>query len=164
MYTHYTDYPITNWRWENFSPRELASKGEGALLIHEPSLDLLQAFRSHMGVPFLLTSAYRSPAHNARVGGAPNSYHMKGMAFDVRMENFDPEHFEREATKIGFTGLIRYPNSGFIHIDTRPGRYNAGGYFPKGATNLPLEQADDSEPDDPPLGFWARLIPAVLRR
>ena len=29
-----------------------------------------------------LTSGYRDPAHNARVGGVPNSYHTKGRAVD----------------------------------------------------------------------------------
>lgn len=29
-----------------------------------------------------ITSGYRSPAHNAAVGGAPNSYHVQGLAFD----------------------------------------------------------------------------------
>lgn len=29
-----------------------------------------------------VTSTYRSPAHNKRVGGVPNSYHLKGLARD----------------------------------------------------------------------------------
>ena len=29
-----------------------------------------------------ITSTYRSPAHNKRVGGVPNSYHLKGLARD----------------------------------------------------------------------------------
>ena len=29
-----------------------------------------------------VTSTFRSPAHNKRVGGVPNSYHLKGLARD----------------------------------------------------------------------------------
>lgn len=29
-----------------------------------------------------ITSGYRSPSHNAAVGGAPNSFHVQGLAFD----------------------------------------------------------------------------------
>ena len=30
-----------------------------------------------------VTSTYRSPAHNRRVGGVPNSYHLSGRAIDI---------------------------------------------------------------------------------
>lgn len=30
-----------------------------------------------------VTSTYRSPAHNRRVGGVPNSYHLRGRAIDI---------------------------------------------------------------------------------
>lgn len=139
FYSHFSQVPKAEWRWPNFSPRELASKREGELKIHAPSLDLLQALRTRLGVPLLITSAYRSPAHNKAVGGAKNSYHMRGQAFDVRMDNLDPLAFQKAARDVGFTGIIRYPKSGFIHIDTRPGHYDSGPAYPATASSLPKE-------------------------
>lgn len=144
-FSHYSQFPMEQWRWPNFSPRELASKREGELKIHVPSLDKLQALRSALGTPLLITSAYRSPAHNRAVGGAPNSYHMKGMAFDVRQDNQDPDYFQKIAKEVGFTGIIRYPSSGFIHIDTRPGSYDHGPAFPRSPTRLPAENTPQPE-------------------
>jgi uncharacterized protein YcbK (DUF882 family) len=113
---------MSQWRWPNFSPREMASKREGELLIHPDSMDKLQALRSALGVPLVITSAYRSAAHNKAVGGAKNSQHRLGRAFDVMMANHDPAAFEKAARKVGFTGFGYYPKQGFMHIDTGPAR------------------------------------------
>ena len=40
--THYANWrhvPASDWRWKNFSPRELACKGTGSLLVNEQALD-----------------------------------------------------------------------------------------------------------------------------
>jgi hypothetical protein len=121
-YAHFSQVPMADWRWNSFSPREIASKGEGEIIIDEQALDKLQKLRDALGKPLVLTSAYRSPAHNKRVGGAKNSRHMQGDAFDVRMENHDPHAFEMAARAAGFTGFGYYPKSGFMHIDTGPAR------------------------------------------
>lgn len=131
VYASWKDFPKEQWRWPNFSPQELASKREGELLVDEASLDKLQALREAMGKPLLITSAYRSAAHNKAVGGATNSQHRLGKAFDVMMTNQDPAAFERAARKAGFTGFGHYPKSGFMHIDTGPARHwNDGKDFP----------------------------------
>lgn len=138
MYQHYRDVKPADWRWSNFSPRELACKSTGQLLVDETALDMLQKLRDLLGIPLLITSAYRSPEHNARVGGAKNSYHMKGVAFDVRMENQDPDVFEMAAREVGFRGFGYYPKQGFMHIDLGPAR-TWGTRFPRGATRLAVE-------------------------
>ena len=131
LYASWQQYPMSEWRWPNFSPQELASKGEGELLIDPGSMDRLQALRTALGKPMLITSAYRSAAHNKRVGGATHSQHRLGKAFDIRMENQDPAAFERAARAAGFTGFGHYPKSGFMHIDTGPARrWNDGSDFP----------------------------------
>lgn len=131
LYKSWRDVPMREWRWPNFSPQEIASKGEGELLVDPPSMDKLQALRSTLGKPLLITSAYRSAAHNARVKGAKNSQHRLGKAFDVMMTNQDPAAFERAARAVGFTGIGHYPKSGFMHIDTGPARrWNDGSNFP----------------------------------
>ena len=117
-------------RWPNFSPQELACKGIGSLLVNEDALDALQRLRNVLGKPLILTSAYRSPQHNVAVGGATGSQHLEGAAFDVRMDNHDPEAFKRAAKASGFRGIGHYPRSGFMHIDTGPAR-TWGTPFPK---------------------------------
>jgi hypothetical protein len=143
-YPHFSQVPMSDWRWKSFSPREIASKGEGEILIDDQALDKLQALRDALGKPLVLTSAYRSPAHNKRVGGAKNSRHMQGDAFDVRMENHDPHEFESAARTAGFTGFGYYPKSGFMHVDTGPAR-SWGTPWPITATSWPAETARQPE-------------------
>lgn len=120
---HYTAAPAAPlWRWPHFSPRELACKGDGMLMIHPDSLDTLERFRALLGRPIVLNSAYRSPAYNARVGGAPTSQHMHARAFDVRLQGDNGRDLERLAIDAGFRGIGRYPELGFIHMDTGPRR------------------------------------------
>lgn len=143
---HFSKFPKTKWRWKNFSPRELACKGTGFLLVNENALDKLQALRNELDRPLLITSAYRSPQHNKNVGGATNSLHMQGIAFDVRMENQDPHEFEAAARRIGFTGFGYYPHRGFMHIDTRTRPTTWGTPFPRTITSLPPEPVEISSP------------------
>ena len=143
-YAHFRDFPAHEWRWPSFSPREIACKGTGELLVDDHALDKLQALRDALGKPLILTSAYRSPSHNKKVGGAKNSRHMQGDAFDVRMDNHDPHEFEAAARKIGFTGFGYYPKSGFMHIDTGPAR-SWGKPWPVTATTWPIEPPREPE-------------------
>lgn len=135
LYQSWKDVPEDKWRWKNFSPRELACKGTGSIRVDEVALDKLQELRDKLGIPLLVTSAYRSPEHNKHVGGAKNSYHMKGVAFDIRMENQDPHGFELAARGVGFRGIGYYPKQGFMHIDLGPER-TWGTPFPRSATGL----------------------------
>lgn len=44
----------------------------------------LQCVRNIYGKPIIVNSAFRSEAVNERVGGAKSSYHLKGLASDIR--------------------------------------------------------------------------------
>lgn len=122
FYQHWRNVPATAWRWPGFSPAEIACRGTGKLLINEQALDRLQALRRALNRPMIVNSAYRSPEHNARVGGAKKSQHLSGAAFDISMANHDPESFIAAAREAGFTGIGTYPRSNFIHIDIGPAR------------------------------------------
>jgi hypothetical protein len=132
-YPHFRDVPTSAWRWPNFSPAEIACRGTGALKLNTEALDKLQVLRDALGKPLIVLSAYRSPAHNKAVGGAPASKHMLGEAFDISMANHDPVAFEAAARKVGFLGFGFYPRSGFMHIDLGPAR-EWGERFPARAT------------------------------
>lgn len=137
-FTNYKSVPESVWTWLSFSPREMACKGTGKLVVDENAMDKLQALRDMLGKPLIITSAYRSPEHNRAVGGAKASKHMEAIAFDVRMDNHDPHKFEQAARAVGFTGFGYYPKSGFMHIDTGPAR-SWGKPWPDSKTEWPIE-------------------------
>ena len=88
-------------------------------------LDLLYALRRQMGSdqPFELISAYRSPKTNAKLaaksnGVARRSFHMRGMAVDVRLPERDLAALHKAALTLKGGGVGLYSKSGFIHVDT----------------------------------------------
>ena len=85
LYLSWRDVPKARWRWANFSPAEIACRGDGSIKINEDALDCLQALRDLLGKPMIVLSGYRSPEHNRRDGGARASKHMEGTAFDISM-------------------------------------------------------------------------------
>src|SRR5690625_3338934 len=121
-FNHWRDVPTARWRWKNFSPAETACRGSGSLHIHEEALDKLQALRDRLGKPLIVRSAYRSPAHNRAVSGAPRSKHLDGTAFDIAMTNHDPAAFEAAAREVGVLGFGFSSRSGVIHVHPRPAR------------------------------------------
>lgn len=134
--SHFTK--VKEWPFQHFAPAELASKGNGSLKLDVHSVEMLEQLRSFIGKPMIVTSAYRDPAHNRRVGGAKGSYHLQGRAFDIRMDNHDPAQFEAAARSVGFTGFGYYPSQGFMHIDTGPAR-SWGKKFPARETRFAPE-------------------------
>jgi uncharacterized protein YcbK (DUF882 family) len=97
-----------------------------------PTLVVANELREVIGVPLKITSAYRSPAYNAAVGGETASYHMKFMALDLipvgesaaalalAARRLRGKTFQIPGSNSRFTfkgGVGRYPT--FVHIDTR---------------------------------------------
>ena len=77
---------------------------------------LFLALQNQWGSDLPVTSAYRSPAHNALVGGAKNSHHMRGDAFDLdtsAMSEAERARLIRMASGGGFGGY-----DGSLHMDT----------------------------------------------
>ncbi|MHA1127330.1 MAG: YcbK family protein [Alphaproteobacteria bacterium] len=132
-FADWRNVPKTLWRWPNFSPEEIACRGDGTIRIDEAALDKLQALREKLGVPLIVHSAYRSPDYNRQVGGAERSMHLQGAAFDISMANHVPDAFEKAARAVGFTGFGYYPRQNFMHIDIGRARH-WGDPFPPRAT------------------------------
>ena len=69
---------------ENFTVAEFASKDGSRVVIINPKLpEYLQKARDHFGKPMIITSGYRTTAHNIKQGGVSNSNHVFGNAADV---------------------------------------------------------------------------------
>ena len=84
-------------------------------------LSMLEAIRCKFG-PISITSGYRSPSYNSAVGGAPDSYHLKGMAADIQAAKATPKEIYDWANKhfpISGLGLYRRSGGGWVHIDSR---------------------------------------------
>jgi len=70
--------------------------------------------------PLNVSSGYRSPGYNARVGGARHSQHIKGNAIDIDtagMTRAEVNKLAAEASRLGFNGIGFYPDS--LHFDVR---------------------------------------------
>ena len=81
---------------------------------------LLERMRREVGFPIVVTSGYRCKSHNARIGGAPRSWHLL-FATDIKPEDNDSEKFMamyNSAVKLNFGGIGLY--EAHIHIDLRP--------------------------------------------
>lgn len=107
----------------NFKIREFACKDKSDIIVvHEAFVqDKLQKIRSHFNAAVTFNSAYRTPDHNRKEGGAPNSYHIKGRAFDIVVKGKTPAEVARYAASIGIKGIIQYNT--FVHVDSRAVKY-----------------------------------------
>ena len=75
--------------------------------------EVMDPAREKLGMPIICNSGFRCPIHNAKVGGATGSQHMKGEAMDVRCA--DNRRLARIIVENGrFDQLIIYPT--FIHV------------------------------------------------
>ncbi len=86
----------------------------------------LQVIRDTIGEGITILSGYRSPAWNKKVGGKPQSYHMKAMAADLSVKGMTPKKLHSTILKLIKEGKIKdgglglYP--GFVHYDIGPSR------------------------------------------
>ena len=116
MFKHYSEFE-GDWGWRNFKIEEMACHCCGEYW-HDPySLDLLQAARSFINVPFHINSSHRCKRHNAAVGGKKSSKHLKA-AYDIRTE-LDPVELHRQLNLMynSCCGLGLY--SWGVHLDFR---------------------------------------------
>jgi uncharacterized protein YcbK (DUF882 family) len=81
----------------------------------------LDEARERAGIPFVINSAYRSPEHNAKIGGKPNSSHLKGLAVDISVTNSRQRFIVLNALlEVGFTRIGIADT--FIHVDLDNGK------------------------------------------
>jgi uncharacterized protein YcbK (DUF882 family) len=93
-------------------------------------LDLLAVMRHTLrtSAPFMVISAYRSPATNAMLcatteGVAHNSLHLDGQAIDIRLPDRNLAAVHKVAMSMRAGGVGYYPASDFVHVDTGKVRY-----------------------------------------
>ena len=118
---------LTYFNFEEFdSPDEIGSglpKCQGGKM----DLDFLHKLdeaRTIAGVPFKITSGYRSIEHNAKVGGRVGSSHLKGCAVDIAVNNSAHRSAVVQGLiKAGFTRIGI--GKSFCHADADENKPNA---------------------------------------
>ena len=90
-------------------------KGSGKNMSKE-LLIMLDNARSIAGVPFRITSGYRTKQHNKKVGGVNGSSHTKGLAVDIAVLSGSMRYRILDALfSVGFNRIGI--SSNFIHCD-----------------------------------------------
>ena len=97
-----------------FDQPGLAGSGKEKMDIN--LLMILDNMRHRSGIPYKITSGYRSSEYNKKIGGAKNSAHIQGKAADISATDSRTKYSIIEAAlhfKIERIGVA----SNFIHID-----------------------------------------------
>lgn len=106
-----------------FKVREFACKdGSQVVFIDDYLCTVLDILRNKLGKPIIVTSGYRTPWWNAKCGGAKYSYHMRGMAADIKVNGMSAKELAKELDKIvpNGCGIIVY--NSWVHFDVRDGK------------------------------------------
>jgi len=116
----FPDHQISkNFRLSEFRPGE---HSYDLVRIHPALVKALEEIREKGGGQTLhITSAYRPPAYNRKVGGVGNSTHIDGLAADIYTDHLRTKALWEICDQvIGDKGGVGfYPNQGFVHIDVR---------------------------------------------
>jgi len=113
----------TNFTLAEFNCKSGAPMPPNVLTRIQELANNLQVLRDELGASITINSGYRSPAHNAAIGGATASRHVVGDAADIRVRGFTPRQVAAKieeliaAGKMKQGGLKAYAS--WVHYDCR---------------------------------------------
>jgi hypothetical protein len=89
-------------------------------------VNVLQPARDALG-PIKITSGFRAPAVNAKIGGAPSSQHVKGQAADLMMSGGQKKLLDWIIANVEFDQIIsEFPdkngNPAWVHVSFAEGK------------------------------------------
>lgn len=104
---------------KHFRAREFQSGNCKIVIVSNTLLRVLDSLRDKIGEPIYINSGYRTPNHNKKVGGSTLSYHMYGMAADIRADRHTPKQLYTilDEWLEGWGGLQEHET--FLHVDVR---------------------------------------------
>jgi len=114
-------YDLKHFLLSEFDSPDLKNSGVN---MDATFLELLDTARDKAGVPFKITSGYRSKEHNAKVGGVENSSHLRGYAADIACTSGSQRwQIINALIEVGFSriGVAKT----FIHVDNDPDKSSA---------------------------------------
>lgn len=106
-----------------FKVKEFACKdGSQVVFIDDYLCTILDILRNKLGKPIIVTSGYRTPWWNAKCDGAKYSYHMRGMAADIKVNGMKAKELAKKLDEIvpNGCGIIVY--NSWVHFDVRDGK------------------------------------------
>ena len=112
---------------QHFKVKEFACKdGSQVVFIDSYLVSILDILRNEVGKPIIINSGYRTPKRNEEVGGAKYSYHMRGMAADIRVDGMSAKELANKLNEIvpDECGIIVYKS--WVHFDVRTSKYRKG--------------------------------------
>lgn len=114
-----------------FKLKEFQSKdGSNKLKLSPKLIELIECIKKKIDRPLIVTSGYRTPEHNKKVGGTPKSTHVTGKGADIKSGKkeggLDPKSDDEvaKAAEECFKelkikgGLGRYKD-GHVHVDVK---------------------------------------------
>jgi uncharacterized protein YcbK (DUF882 family) len=113
-----------NFDWSEFQSNDGAAMPDHVKANIKKLVPQLEKIRAAAGNRSMrINSGYRSPAKNVAVGGAKNSYHMKGMAADFTIQGMKPNEVQQLVGSLIDSGQITQGGLGsygaFTHYDIR---------------------------------------------
>lgn len=108
---------------KHFKVKEFACKdGSPVVFIDDYLWTVLDMLRTQIRKPVIVTSGYRTPDWNKKAGGAKYSYHMRGMAADIKVNGMTPKEVAKKLNELvpDECGIIVY--NSWVHFDVRYGR------------------------------------------
>ena len=108
---------------QHFKVREFACQdGSQVVFIDDYLCTILDILRNKLGKPIIVTSGYRTPWWNTKCGGAKYSYHMRGMAADIKVNGMKTKELAKKLDEIvpNGCGIIVY--NSWVHFDVRDGK------------------------------------------
>ncbi|MCT4593195.1 MAG: D-Ala-D-Ala carboxypeptidase family metallohydrolase [Anaeromicrobium sp.] len=125
---------------KNFNIKEFKCRANGEVLLNEDVIShivRLQKFREWYGRTMKINSGYRTTTYNSKIGGAPKSKHMQGIATDfaLPLKEFSGYSQDRKnefldnvkekwyqlCEEDGVQGGVGFYDT-FIHLDSRTDR------------------------------------------
>lgn len=110
-----------NFKKEEFDSKDGAEMPKDVLENIKMLSKYVQLIRNEIGVQLVINSGYRSPQHNAKVGGVKNSYHVQGKASDLKPKGITPKQLYDVIIKLIKGGVIYNGGVGlydtFVHYD-----------------------------------------------
>ena len=106
----------------NYPDLQLEPSTEVVVNLCKLAITVLQPLRDYMKEPIRITSGFRSNALNRYVGGVANSYHLKGLAADIHVN--DKHHavrmfvFLRKLESVDIVLLERKGKTQWLHVQT----------------------------------------------